>query len=150
MIPSANGPRDERVATRAGRVLRAALVAIGAIVTAAPTAGDIGSCGQEAVDLDPLKFFGTKQSIDCERCADCGIESAACDMACSPGLVQSAFPPGCYPLVHDGEVCLNALLSASCDEYESFMADGGGSVPTECNFCPPSAAPRAATRPVSR
>lgn len=114
---------------------RAAVVAL--LFTAAPVAGDIGSCGQEAVDLDAQKFFMAKDEIDCRRCTECGIATALCDAACDPGVLTE-FLPGCYPLVHDGEVCLNALEAASCGDYTAYMADSGGFVPTECNFCPPA------------
>jgi hypothetical protein len=43
-------------------------------------------------------------------------------------------------LVHDGEVCLNALDAASCDDYEQYVANQGATIPTECNFCPLDAA----------
>ena len=43
-------------------VVTAALLALFAM---APSAGNIGSCGQEAVPLDAEKFFAAKTSIDC-------------------------------------------------------------------------------------
>jgi hypothetical protein len=111
-------------------------LALALFFSAAPTAGDIGSCGQAPDDLDGEKFFGSKQALDCRRCGECGFTTKACDRACAPALEQSAFPAGCYPLVHDGEVCLDALTAASCKEYEAYVADEGATVPTECNFCP--------------
>lgn len=117
-----------------GQVLRLSVVAL--FFLAGPTAGDIGGCNQAAEDLDPQKFFSTKQNLDCERCLDCQIITGACDVACGEA-VEAVFPQGCYPLVHDGEVCLDALQIASCDDYRGFMADQGSTVPTECNFCPP-------------
>jgi hypothetical protein len=108
---------------------------------AAPVVGDIGSCGQEAQDLDPYKFFVVKDQIDCERCNECGILTEACARACDPAPEAEAFPEGCYPLIHDGEVCLQALLAASCAEYEEYMADVSPTTPTECNFCPPDQRP---------
>ncbi len=110
------------------------------VLVAAPTAGDIGSCGQEIEDLDPGRFFEAKADVDCRRCDECQLTTQACERACAatPG---AELPDGCYPLVHDGEVCLNALEAASCADYAVYVADSGGSVPTECNFCPPREAP---------
>lgn len=101
----------------------------------APTAGDIGGCSQSASDLDAAKFFAAKQNFDCLRCLQCQIESSACALVCGPDLDQ-AFPESCYPLVHDGEVCLDALGRASCTDYTGYMSDDAPSVPTECDFCP--------------
>lgn len=116
-------------------VLRLAIAIL--FFTAAPTAGDIGSCGQAPDELDPVKFFSAKELKDCEKCHLCGITTQACVLACEPYLDQSDFPRHCYPLVHDGEVCLHALDTASCDEYRQFMNDLTPTIPTECNFCPP-------------
>lgn len=104
----------------------------------APTAGDIGGCGQRADNLDPEKFFSAKQSLDCERCTACQLTTKVCSRACQPGLVEGDFPKQCEPLVHDGEVCLHALQAASCSTYASYVADEGATTPTECNFCPAS------------
>jgi hypothetical protein len=130
-----SAPADRRpVAARPlGRIV---LLALFVLFAAAPTAGDIGSCGQPADDLDPVKFFESKQALDCRRCGECGISSAACDRACAPALEQSAFPTSCFPLVHDGEVCLDALGAASCKEYATYVSDASPTVPTECDFCP--------------
>jgi hypothetical protein len=114
----------------------ARLAVIALFFLAAPTAGDIGSCGQRADDLDAAKFFDEKQNIDCARCEACVLTSQACTLACGP-TVTLAFPANCYPVVHDGEVCLDALQAASCADYQSFTADQGSTVPTECLFCPP-------------
>ncbi len=111
-------------------------LALALFASAAPTAGDVGSCGQPAEDLDAPKFFGSKQALDCRRCDECGISSPACDRACAPALQQSEFAAGCYPLVHDGEVCLDALQAASCTDYASYLSTDAPSVPTECDFCP--------------
>ena len=113
---------------------RVAVVAL--FFLAAPTAGDIGSCGQSAEDLDARKFFQAKEQIDCRRCFDCGIDTLVCGKACDLEPSKATFPVGCYPLVHDGEVCLNALDAASCQSYVGYVADEGATVPTECNFCP--------------
>jgi len=113
------------------------LVVCLAILCAAPTAGDIGSCGQKAVSLDLGKFSAEKELIDCTRCQDCGLNTNACKKACDKKLDEVPFPDGCFPLVHDGEVCLDELFVASCSDYEGFVRDQAPSIPTECNFCPP-------------
>lgn len=116
----------------------AALLLLGGV---APVVGDIGSCGQAPDELDPYKFFALKAQIDCAQCEACGLGTRACAAACGfEGAPE--FPPGCYPLVHDGEVCLRKLKLASCDEFRAYAADERPSVPTECNFCPsPGEAP---------
>jgi hypothetical protein len=116
------------------------LVRVGVAVlffAAAPTAGDIGSCGQAPDDLDATKFFLSLQAIDCSKCGECELSTAACQRACAADPVPTAFPEGCYPLVHDGEVCLNALWATGCDDYATYVADDAPTTPTECNFCPP-------------
>jgi hypothetical protein len=119
-------------------ILRLAVAIV--FFTAAPTAGDIGSSCQSPDDLDPKKFFAEKAAIDCKRCTECGIQTDACANVCV-ALPQTSFLPGCYPLVHDGEVCLDALKAASCSDYVSYEADQDRSAPTECDFCPPEKAP---------
>ena len=113
------------------------LVAVVIFFAAAPTAGDIGGCGQDENDLDPVKFFTAKQTVDCERCQDCAISSTACERACFPGLLINEFAPGCVPLAHDGQVCVDALAAAGCSDYWRYMSDEASTIPTECNFCPP-------------
>lgn len=105
-----------------------------------PTPGDIGGCGQTARDLDPSVFFNSKQSIECSRCQECDLRTPACERACEGGEVPSEFPSGCFPLVHDGTVCLRALTQASCEQHREVMSEPPR-VPSECNFCPPQAAP---------
>lgn len=128
-----------RAAGRSPHRLPFGWLALALFCSAAPTAGDIGSCGQPADDLDALKFLGSKQALDCRRCDECALTSKACDRACASELERSAFAPGCYPLVHDGEVCLDALQAASCKDYASYLSDDARSVPTECDFCPAGA-----------
>lgn len=107
------------------------------VFSMAPAAGNIGSCGQEAEVLDANKFLAAKANIDCARCAECTLFTAVCTAACNdPPPTDAAFPEPCLPLVHDGEVCLDALHAASCDDYASYVADSGATIPTECNFCP--------------
>jgi hypothetical protein len=111
---------------------------------AAPTAGDIGSCGQKIAELDPEAFFADKSVIDCQKCIKCKLAGATCNKACSNKGVKT-FDENCFPLVHDGEVCLNALRAASCSEYQSYVDDVAPTVPTECNFCPLATKPAAGT-----
>ncbi|HEY0466903.1 MAG TPA: hypothetical protein VGC79_22015 [Polyangiaceae bacterium] len=103
----------------------------------APTPGDVGGCGPTPAELDPDTFFASKANIDCQRCQECSLTRVSCQTACEhPESYPTVFPVNCVPLVHDGEVCLRALLHASCDDYASYMSDSSPSVPTECNFCP--------------
>lgn len=106
----------------------------------APAPGDIGACGQTAQDLAPEAFFASKQVIECSRCRECGLRTAACELACDGGATPTEFPPGCFPLVHDGTVCLRALTRASCEDHRQVVADEPR-VPSECNFCPPVPSP---------
>ena len=117
---------------RANHLLLVTLV----VLCAAPTAGDIGSCGQEPEDLDAFKFFSRKGGIDLARCDECGFDTGICRARRRGELEAKEFPEHCFPLVHDGEVCLNALEDADCDEYAAYVRDEGPTVPTECNFCP--------------
>lgn len=110
-----------------------ALVAV--VFGMGPTVGDIGSCGQPAEDLDAPRFFRAKRAIDCTQCRGCGLETEACRRSCAEPP-PSAFPEGCWPLVHDGEVCLDVLRAASCGRYARWMADEGATAPSECQFCP--------------
>ena len=103
---------------------------------AAPTPGDIGGCGQHPDTLDGPTFFLKKRELDCQRCADCDYHTDFCGDACSIPENLPSFPEGCVPLVHDGEVCLNAIESASCSEYEDYSKDQGRLLPSECQFCP--------------
>lgn len=126
--PAAGGRR------RRSRVLPL-IAALAALVCLAPTPGDIGGCGRAAEDLDPATFFLSKQTIECDRCRECRIRTPACELACSGAPSATEFPEGCFPLVHDGTVCLRALTRASCDDHREFAGDPP-SVPSECNFCP--------------
>lgn len=114
--------------------------ALSALICLAPTPGDVGGCGQAARDLDPEAFFASKQAIECSRCRECDLVTAACQSACDRGPTETEFPVGCFPLVHDGTVCLRALTRASCEEHRKVVADAPR-VPSECNFCPPVANP---------
>jgi hypothetical protein len=105
------------------------------LLCAAPVPGDIGSCGQPVALLDAGIFLRSKKHNDCEKCTACHFDTATCRAACDGTSPGASFPPGCEPLVHDGEVCLRRLLDASCDDYEAWIGDPP-SVPTECDFCP--------------
>ncbi|AGP37202.1 hypothetical protein BE04_12090 [Sorangium cellulosum] len=128
---------------RGGRLRANEVAGVAALLLLAgigPVVGDIGSCGQAPEELDPRKFFALKAQIDCAQCQDCGLRTRACAAACRFEAAPE-LPTGCYPLVHDGEVCLHKLQTASCDAYREHMADEGASIPTECNFCPLEEAP---------
>ncbi|XXX82278.1 hypothetical protein WMF30_26315 [Sorangium sp. So ce134] len=133
-------PGRERRVGRLRASETAGVAALLLLVGVAPVVGDIGSCGQAPEELDPYKFFALKAQIDCDQCEDCGLSTRACAAACSFEAAPE-LPPGCYPLVHDGEACLHKLKFASCGEYRDHMADEGASIPTECNFCPLEEAP---------
>ena len=117
------------------RRLRALTIVLAVVFGMGPTVGDIGSCNQRADPLDPATFFALKARIDCLRCGDCTLLAKNCETACS-GTPATSFLLGCRPLVHDGEVCLHALLHASCDDYASYVDDARPTAPSECQFCP--------------
>lgn len=133
-----NGERKRRgFGPRAGTRKRGLTTVVAVLLCAAPVPGDIGSCGQPIQRLDAGRFFSAKNVVDCRRCTECDVPSATCEHACDgEAAPASTFPTGCVPLVHDGEVCLRALLYASCDDYAGYMDDESPLVPTECNFCP--------------
>ena len=114
-----------------------ALVAFLLVVfVAAPTPGDIGGCGQQATSLNEATFVAARKEVDCQRCTDCGLTTKRCTDACNPqSAPDEAFPTTCHPLYHDGEVCLDALLAASCSDYATYVADVDPATPTECEFC---------------
>ncbi len=125
-----------RSSMRSARSTRRAAVVL-ALLCAAPTAGNLGSCGQTAELLDEAKFFAAKRQVDCARCEECGLGTGACERACSDTRTDlEVFPESCVPLVHDGEVCLDALVASECDDYASYVADEAPTLPTECAFCP--------------
>ena len=99
------------------------------------TVGDIGSCGKSPSDLDPASFSRARNTVDCDRCTECGLTTARCAAACSDAGPNETFPPNCAPLYQDGIVCLRALLAASCSDYASYVSDSERLVPTECQFC---------------
>ena len=100
------------------------VVATMALFCLAPTPGDIGGCGQRAEDLDARVFFESLAGTDCRACQQCGFATATCADACATdGKIPGAFPLGCAPLAHDGEVCLRRLQHDPCDAYRVYVAD---------------------------
>ncbi|MDB4939249.1 MAG: hypothetical protein JWP87_6221 [Labilithrix sp.] len=118
------------------------VVATFALLVMAPTVGDTGACGRTATELDRDRYANARKLQDCERCRECGLDTARCLRACDKTqLPEIALPATCRPLYHDGEVCLRALAAASCDTYATYVDDESAATPTECDFCqvPPAA-----------
>jgi hypothetical protein len=113
------------------------LVALFALAFGAgPTVGDVGACGKTATALDEGAFAAERKALDCRRCQECGLTTNTCRQACDPAAPSDVvFPPTCYPLAHDGEVCLRALEAASCDSYARYVDDVAPTEPSECQFC---------------
>jgi hypothetical protein len=102
----------------------------------APTPGDVGGCGSEAVLLDRASYEATRRQKDCQRCEECGVTTARCARACDPAKPQDLFvPPSCLPLLHDGQVCIRALGAASCADFATYVDDVAPRTPSECQFC---------------
>ena len=102
----------------------------------APTVGDTGGCGRTATELDRDRYASARKLQDCERCEECAVGTARCQRACDKAqLPEIALPPTCRPLYHDGEVCLRALESASCETFATYVDDEAASTPPECDFC---------------
>ncbi|MET0595116.1 MAG: hypothetical protein ABW133_20620 [Polyangiaceae bacterium] len=117
------------------KAVSALTIVVAVVLGMAPTVGDIGSCGQEVDALDAPTFFAMKARLDCTRCGECGLSGQECAAACGQPR-RTSFLPGCHPLVHDGEVCLHALIHASCDDYASYTDETNPTAPSECQFCP--------------
>jgi len=129
---------NARTPLRDGAV-RLVLAAVVVLFCAAPTPGDIGGCGQRVQPLDPGAFYERKKETDCSKCRECSFSTDFCKGACDKAVDPlSEFPEGCDPIVHDGEVCLNALEAASCGDYEAYVKDQAREAPNECRFCPVS------------
>ncbi len=112
------------------------VAALALVLGTGPTVGDVGACGRTATELDEAAFANGRRIADCRRCKDCGLATARCQRSCDPSSPPDAvFPTTCRPLRHDGEVCLNALLAASCPDYATYVDDVAPAVPTECEFC---------------
>jgi hypothetical protein len=122
------------VSVRRTELALAACLAL--VFGAAPTVGDVGSCGRTAADLDPQSFASARKDVDCGRCTECGLATQTCVGACDANAPGTAgWPPTCHPLQHDGEACLRALRAASCSDYTGFVDDVAPTLPTECDFC---------------
>ena len=120
---------------RASRGLVVIAAALGVLLMA-PTVGDTGGCGRTISELDRDAYANARKLEDCERCQECGLDTARCGRACdSKEPPEIALPLTCRPLYHDGEVCLRALGAASCDTYATYVDDDGPATPTECDFC---------------
>lgn len=112
----------------------AALLAV--LFGAAPTVGDVGACGTKATPLDEATFAADRKALDCQRCTRCGLTTQLCADACDPSKPSPVgWPKTCFPVEHDGVVCLDALEAASCGDYASFVSDVAPTVPGECDFC---------------
>lgn len=110
--------------------------ALALVFGAAPTVGDVGSCGDTATPLDLQTFQGERKAVDCERCRQCGLTTQMCASACNPDVPSDVeWPSTCFPLEHDGVVCIDALQAASCADYASYVSDTAPTVPPECDFC---------------
>jgi hypothetical protein len=126
--------RDRGSPVRRGELAFAAMLAL--LFGAAPTVGDVGACGQEATALDEATFAAQRKALDCQKCTDCGLTTQTCKNACDPSKPSDVgWPSTCFPLAHDGTVCIDALEAASCSAYASFVSDVAPTVPSECDFC---------------
>jgi hypothetical protein len=144
---ASKSPSNSRANRPPGRLSIGFAIVLG-LCAAAPTVGDIGSCnGAPAEPLGAEKFFAARAQLECAHCRDCGLSSQACTIACDPrATLPIAFPEGCHPVVHDGEVCLNALDALSCGAFADVVGPAAV-VPTECDFCPPPVLLEAGTTP---
>lgn len=136
-----------RAAARGARPVGIASVALLGVLSLAPTPGDVGGCGRTPELLDERAFASARKTTDCQRCTECAIRGARCERACQADVApETAFPPGCEPLVRDGEVCIRALRVASCGSYGVYLSDTAPAVPNECEFC--RAVPQAPSGPL--
>lgn len=136
-------PASPRPASRGRLGLRLA-VGVLAVLSMAPTAGDVGGCGTTAKALDRGVYGEARKDLDCQRCEECGVANARCARACDPkSAPEIVLPVTCRPLYRDGEVCLRAIAAASCDTFETYVDEVAPAVPSECDFCkvPPEAPP---------
>ena len=116
--------------------LRAVVVLLLGLLCMAPTAGDVGGCGEAPTALDPDAYGAARKAADCSRCQECGLTTTRCGRACDPSVPpETVIPATCHPLQHDGEVCLRARAAASCDAFGRYLADDAPETPTECAFC---------------
>ena len=109
------------------------LAVLALIFGAAPTVGDVGSCGSTATALDVTAFAAERKALDCTKCTHCGFLTQTCQRACNPNEPSDfSLPATCFPLAHDGVVCLDALQATSCSGYASFISD---TAPTQLRSC---------------
>ena len=114
----------------------AVVMLVALVFGAAPTAGDVGSCGKTAEDIDEARFGLARKKLDCRRCTACKITTNRCAAACDDNVPSDvSFGATCRPLVRDAEVCLDALSVASCSDYRKYVSDEERLVPGECDFC---------------
>ena len=112
------------------------VVAVLGVLVMAPTAGDTGACGRTATELERDRYTNARKIEDCQRCGECGLDTARCLRACDPKAPpEIVLPPTCRPLYHDGEVCLRALAAAGCDTFATYVDDDAPANPSECDFC---------------
>ena len=91
---------------------------------------------RSAIAVDEEDFGYTRKIVDCDRCRACALGTERCRRACD-GPVEGyvRFPKTCRPLRHDGDVCIRALRSASCDTFARYVDDAIAETPSECEFC---------------
>lgn len=107
-----------------------------AVLCAAPTAGDIGGCGEEPVLLAPTRYTAARKRLECNRCRECGVGTQRCKRACDPKAPGDAeLPATCRPLERDAEVCFRVLLETSCETFAASVDDVSPVAPSECLFC---------------
>jgi hypothetical protein len=122
------------VTVRRRELALAAVLAL--LFGAAPTVGDVGACGTKATPLDEAVFAAQRKALDCQKCTQCNLTTQTCIDACDPSKPSDVgWPDTCFPLDHDGVVCIDALEAASCKDYASFVSDVAPTTPTECQFC---------------
>jgi hypothetical protein len=118
------------------RIQLSVLAVLALVFGAAPTVGDIGSCNTPATPLDVAEFAAQRKAVDCQKCQSCGFQTMTCKNACNPNAPSDvSIPSTCFPLAHDGQVCLDALEATSCSGYASFVSDTDPTQPSECQFC---------------
>jgi hypothetical protein len=107
-----------------------------ALLCAAPTVGDVGSCGDEPEELTSPGYAAARKTYDCSRCKECRLSTTRCRKACDPNQPSDAeLAPTCRPLLHDREVCFRALGDLSCEEFARAVDDVSPRAPSECLFC---------------
>jgi hypothetical protein len=130
------GPPRRAPRPRPRRVELLVCVVWALVFGAGPTVGDVGSCSDPVTPLDEAAFAAERKEADCQMCTACGLTTQTCANACNPKAPpDTVFPPTCRPLAHDGVVCIDALLAASCSAYAGYVSDTDPTEPPECEFC---------------